>query len=51
MIAGMLAVLWVLGFFVFHVASAAIHLVLVMAVVAVLVHVVRGTSRGLPGSA
>ena len=50
MIAGILAVLWVLGFFVLHVGSAAIHLVLIIAAVAVLFHLVRGTSRGLPST-
>jgi hypothetical protein len=50
LIAGVLAVLWALGFFVFHVSTAAIHLVIAMAVVVALVHIVKGTSRGLPSS-
>jgi hypothetical protein len=50
LIAGVLAVLWLLGFVVFHVSSAAIHLVLIVAAVAVVVHLVRGTSRGLPST-
>jgi len=37
-----LAVAWVLGFTVFHVASAAIHLLLLVAVAAIVVHFVRG---------
>lgn len=39
-----LAVAWLLGFTVFHVASAAIHVLLVLAVVGVIVHLVRGHS-------
>ena len=50
LIAGILAVLWVVGFVVLHVGSAAIHLVLALAVIAALVHIVRGTSRGLPST-
>jgi len=41
-----LAVAWLLGFTVFHVASAAIHVLLVLAVVGVIVHLVRGHSSG-----
>jgi Family of unknown function (DUF5670) len=40
-----LAMAWLLGFTVFHVASAAIHFLLVLAVVGVIVHVVRGRDR------
>jgi hypothetical protein len=39
-----LAVAWLLGFVVFHVASAAIHALLVLAVVGVFAHFVRGAS-------
>ena len=35
-------VAWLLGFTVFHVASAAIHVLLALAVVSVIVHFVRG---------
>ena len=37
-----LAVAWLLGFTVFHVASAAIHILLVAAVIGVILHFVRG---------
>jgi hypothetical protein len=37
-----LGIAWVLGFTVFHVASAAIHVLLVLAVVGVIAHFVRG---------
>jgi hypothetical protein len=50
MIALILGVLWVLGFVVLHVASGAIHLLVVAAVAALIFHLVRGTSgttRGL----
>jgi len=44
-----LAVAWLLGFTVFHVASAAIHVLLVLAIVGVIVHLVRGVgSNGKP---
>ena len=39
---GILLVLWLLGFTVFHVASGLIHLVLILAVIALVVHFVRG---------
>ena len=42
-----LAVAWFLGFGVFHVASAALHILLVLAVVALVVYFVQGrTGRG-----
>lgn len=41
-IALVLVVLWALGFFAFHVTAAFIHLLLIIAVVLVLVHFVRG---------
>jgi hypothetical protein len=44
-IALVLVVLWVLGFIVFHVAAGAIHLLLFIAVVAVIWHFVRGRSH------
>jgi hypothetical protein len=37
-----LLVLWLGGFLVFHVASAMIHLLLVLAVVSLLFHLLRG---------
>jgi hypothetical protein len=37
-----LLVLWLLGFTVFHVASGLIHLLLILAVMSLVVHFVRG---------
>jgi hypothetical protein len=37
-----LFVLWVLGWFVFHVAGGLIHVLLVVAVITLIVHFVRG---------
>lgn len=37
-----LALAWILGFGVFHVASAAIHVLVVVAIISVLVHFIRG---------
>ncbi len=39
-----LLVLWILGFTIFHVASALIHLLLIVAVISLIVHFVRGRS-------
>ena len=44
-IAVVLVVLWLLGAFAFHVAGGLIHLLLVVAVVMVVLHFVRGRSR------
>jgi hypothetical protein len=41
-IAAILAIAWVFGFTVFHVASVAIHLLIVLAVISVIAHFVRG---------
>ena len=41
-IAIVLAVLWLLGVFAFHVASGVIHLLLILAVIALVLHFVRG---------
>jgi hypothetical protein len=41
-IAAILVVLWLLGFFAFHVAGGLIHILLVIAVIAVVVHFVTG---------
>jgi len=38
----LLCIAWVLGFTVFHVASAALHLLILFAVVSVVLHLVRG---------
>jgi hypothetical protein len=42
MIAVVLLVLWLLGFFAFHIAGGLIHLLLVLAAIAIIVHFVRG---------
>ena len=44
-IAIILAVLWLLGVFAFHVAGGIIHIVLVVAVIALVLHFVRGRGR------
>ena len=41
-IAVILLILWLLGFFAFHVAGGLIHLLLVIAVIVVLVRVIQG---------
>ena len=41
-IAVVLLVLWLLGFFAFHVASGLIHILLVIAVIMVLINVIQG---------
>ncbi|HEY4394265.1 MAG TPA: lmo0937 family membrane protein [Polyangia bacterium] len=41
-LAVILAVAWVFGFAVFHVTSAAIHLLIILALVSLVFHVVRG---------
>ena len=37
-----LLVLWLLGFFAFHVAGGLIHLLLIIAVIALIIHFFRG---------
>lgn len=44
-VAIVLAVLWALGWFAFHVASGLVHLLLLVAIISLVVHFVRG-SRG-----
>jgi len=41
-IAGVLVVLWLLGFFAFHVAGGLIHLLLVIAVIMIVLNFVTG---------
>jgi len=41
-IAVVLLILWLLGFFAFHVAGGLIHLLLVIAIIVVLVRVIQG---------
>jgi len=37
-----LLIAWITGFGVFHVASAAIHVLIVLAIISILVHFIRG---------
>jgi Family of unknown function (DUF5670) len=37
-----LGLAWIAGFGLFHVASAAIHVLIVLAIISVLLHVIRG---------
>ncbi len=46
-IAIVLFVLWALGFLAFHVTVAAIHIVLLLAVVALVMHFVRGRTSAV----
>jgi len=39
---GVLLVLWLLGFLAFHVAGGLIHLLLILALVSLVVHFIRG---------
>ena len=39
-----LLVMWLLGFFAFHVASGLIHILLIVAVISLLLHLFRGRS-------
>ena len=41
-LAAILVVLWLLGFVAFHVAGGLIHILLIIAVIAIIVHFVRG---------
>jgi Family of unknown function (DUF5670) len=43
-----LALAWVTGFAIFHVSVAAIHLLLVLAVVGLVVHLLRGRGARTP---
>jgi hypothetical protein len=44
MLFGILVVLWLLGFTAFHVAGGLIHLLLILAVISLVFHFVRGRS-------
>jgi len=39
-----LLVMWLMGFFAFHVASGLIHLLLIVAVISLVMHLFRGRS-------
>lgn len=42
LLAIILGLAWIAGFGLFHVASAAIHILVVLAIISVLLHVIRG---------
>ena len=42
MVGIVLAVLWALGFFAFHVSTGLVHVLIVLAVIALVMHLVRG---------
>ena len=44
LIAAVLIVLWLLGFFAFHVSAGLIHILLIVGIVMLLVHLLRGRS-------
>jgi Family of unknown function (DUF5670) len=46
LLAVILGLVWLMGFTVFHVASAAIHVLIVLAIISLVVHFARG--RGAP---
>jgi hypothetical protein len=46
-LAAILGIAWLLGFTVFHVASGAIHLLIILAVIAAIVHFVQGGRSSL----
>lgn len=41
-VAAVLLLLWVLGFFAFHIAGAFIHILIAIAVIVLILHFVRG---------
>jgi hypothetical protein len=43
-IAAVLIVLWLLGFFAFHITAGFIHIVLAVGVILLLVHLLRGSA-------
>ncbi|HEY6349215.1 MAG TPA: lmo0937 family membrane protein [Candidatus Angelobacter sp.] len=45
LIAVVLIILWLLGWLVFKIAGALIHLVIVVAVIMFILHLIRGTRR------
>ncbi|HET6284768.1 MAG TPA: lmo0937 family membrane protein [Polyangia bacterium] len=45
LLAVILGIAWIFGFTVYHVASAGIHLLLLLAIVSAVVHFVRRTRR------
>jgi hypothetical protein len=47
MLAAVLIVLWLLGFFAFHVTTGLIHIVLVVGLILLVLHFLRGGSGGV----
>jgi hypothetical protein len=47
MLAAVLIVLWLLGFFAFHVTSGLIHIVLVVGLILLLLHFMRGSAASV----
>jgi uncharacterized protein DUF5670 len=47
MIAVVLIVLWLLGFFAFHVTTAFIHVALIVGVILLVVHLMRGSTASV----
>jgi membrane-bound ClpP family serine protease len=45
LIAAVLIVLWLLGFLAFHVSAGLIHLLLIVGIVLLVLHFLRGSSR------
>jgi hypothetical protein len=43
-IAGVLIVLWLLGFFAFHITSAFIHVALIVGIILLVLHFMRGST-------
>ncbi len=43
----LLLLAWIFGFALFHVASGLIHILLIVAVIALILHFVRGTARAV----
>jgi hypothetical protein len=41
---GVLLIMWLLGFFAFHIAGGLIHILLILAVVSLVVHLLTGRS-------
>jgi hypothetical protein len=41
-IAAILIILWLLGFLAFHVAGGLIHILLIIAIIVIIVHFIRG---------
>jgi hypothetical protein len=42
-----LVILWLGGFFVFHIAGFFIHILLILAVISIVFHFLRGSSRAI----